>query len=306
MSDKQIKELFKSNNLPEPNDIQKVAVGFTNVIYSIDEQYILKICNDVLNEERFENEAAFYTLFKDMLPVPKVIIYDKSRKLIQSPYMIYEKIVGDNLYNVWHIYSDEQRRSIVEQLSGLLRTINKTDLSKLPGDVSLTGIESWKDHILTKIEHHIKNLLAVGTISAKQAEQIRAYVGANSSALDEQKLALVYWDAHFDNVLVREGRIVGLIDFERTEIASIDFALDIVKRMVDHPKKYMSEHAEQFAKTEDYARLLEWFKEYSPELFAFKDIDTRLNLYAIEHDLKDLEGWPEVKELLDGVMQFVG
>lgn len=305
MSNEQIKELFKSNNLSEPKGIQKVAVGFTNDIYSVDDRYILKVCKDSSNEERFANEAALYTFFKNQLPVPKVIVYDKSRKHAQTPYMIYEKIVGDNLYNVWHTYTDEQRRSIVEQLSGLLRTISRTNLDELPSDISLTRIESWKQHILTKIENHIQNLLAVGTISTKQAEQIRSYVETNSTALNEQKLALVYWDAHFDNVLVRDSKIVGLIDFERTEIASIDFVLDIVKRMVDQPKKYMSEYAEQFAESENYTKLLEWFEEYYPELFAFDDISARLNLYAIEHDLSDLEGWPEVTELLDGVMRIV-
>ena len=41
--------------------------------------------------------------------------------------------------------------------------------------------------------------------------------------------------------------ILGILDFERTEVSSIDFNLDIVKRMVDYPKKYISEKFKKFA-----------------------------------------------------------
>ena len=51
--------------------------------------------------------------------------------------------------------------------------------------------------------------------------------------------------------------IVGILDFERTEVSSIDFILDIIKRIVEYPKKYMSEKFEKFAKKEDYAHLLD-------------------------------------------------
>jgi aminoglycoside phosphotransferase (APT) family kinase protein len=305
MNNEQIKNIFAKQNLPIPTNIEKVAVGFTNAVYSIDDEYILKVCEDTSNERDFGREAILYKFFKGDLPVPEVIVFDNTKAIIGSHYLIYKKIQGDNLYNVWHTFTLEQRRSVTKQLCDILRAINETDIDAVPEAANLEHIPSWKEHILAKINKYLHIVEQANTITHEQAQKIREYVDKHNSALDEQKLALVYWDAHFDNVLVAGDKIVGLIDFERTEVASIDFALDIVKRMVEQPKKYMSEYAEQFAKDEDYKDLLNWYKEFYPELFEFENIDTRLNLYAIEHNLEDLEGWPEVDSLIDNTMHIV-
>ncbi|MEI8252594.1 MAG: hypothetical protein WCG25_02370 [bacterium] len=50
----------------------------------------------------------------------------------------------------------------------------------------------------------------------------------------------------------------------------------------------MSEEFEKFAKQEDYIHLLDWFLEFYPELFEFKNLDKRLDLYFVEYDLHTL------------------
>ena len=136
-------------------------------------------------------------------------------------------------------------------------------------------------------------------------QKIQKFVDENKYVLDEGKVSLVYWDAHFDNILVKDNKIVGILDFERTELASIDFVLDILKRMMDNPKKYMSEESEKFAKKEDYENLLDWFREFYPELFDFKELEKRLDLYDLECNMKLLLSFPEENELLKQISTTV-
>ena len=116
---------------------------------------------------------------------------------------------------------------------------------------------------------------------------------------------LVYWDAHFDNILVSNNKIVGLLDFERTKLASVDFVLDIVSRMVSQPKKYMSKSGEKYAKKKDYAKLLVWYEEFYPELFMFDNLDKRLLLYSIGHDLAELLDWPKSESIKKKLMKSI-
>jgi hypothetical protein len=88
-------------------------------------------------------------------------------------------------------------------------------------------------------------------------------------------------------------------------LASIDFVLDVVKRMVDYPKKYASARNEKFAIKKDYKELMKWYKEFYPELFEFKNLDLRLNLYSIEHDLDTLIGWPKAEKLKEIILNIV-
>ena len=279
---------------------RRLKVGFTNEIYQLDDEYILKICS-AGNEMPFRNEVRLYDYFHSKLPVPRLLTYDDSWSLVPRHYMIYERIGGENLYNVWHKLSDEQRRQIVKQLCKYLRIINGTNISDLPKDVEIPPVSKWREVILGQIDSYLKSAQIMGTLTKEDISGVRQYSERHAGNLDEQVITLVFWDVHFDNILVKHDKIVGLLDLERTELASIDFVLDTVKRMVDFPKKYASEYAEQFVKGEDYARLLDWYKEFYPELFKFRNLERRLDLYALAHDLKDLEGWPNVQELKDNI-----
>lgn len=295
------RRVFGANHLPEPRTLRGIEVGFTNEVYSIDDIYILKVCTDPRNEQAFRIEDAMYRRFRDMLPVPNVLAFDASREILKYPYFIYPRIPGDNLYNQWHLYSNTTRRSIVKELCGMLRCIASTDLQDLPDIIS--PVHSWKETVLQRIQTHVDICGRAGYLSHAEVEVIERFCTNNAACLSEQHMALVYWDAHFDNVLVRDGEIVGLLDFERTSIASMDFMLDVVKRMVEFPKKYMSAYVEQFARSEDYAELLAWYKEFFPEAFAFSSLPCRLDLYALAHDLEDLESWPNVPELKANILR---
>jgi aminoglycoside phosphotransferase (APT) family kinase protein len=295
-------QIFLLNKLEKPKLIKRIKIGFTNKVYLIDNKYILKVCEDESNEENFEKEVFFYKIFKNKIPVPKILIFDKSKKIYNKFYIIYLKIEGDNLYSKWHLMNDFERKNIIKQLCEILKIINKSSYKEFVRRFGLDTKVNWHDKVILKIEKHLKEIENKNLLSVKLINKIREFIKANHTVLNEQKIALVYWDAHFDNILVTDKKIVGILDFERTDLSSIDFTLDIIKRMVNYPKKYMSKEFEKYAKKEDYANLLIWFQEFYPELFEFKNLDKRLTFYSIEHDLDTLTWYPnskEVKEMIE-------
>lgn len=285
MNKQTIKKIFTQNNLGKADSIKRIEIGFTNKVYSVNDKFILKVCEERSNEKNFEKEVFFYNLFKDKIPVPKIRIYDDSKKRYNKQFMIYPKIQGDNLYSKWHLLNNSERKRIIKQLCAILRIINKAPSKNL----------NWHDKIIHKINASLRKIKKKRILSPQLVQAIKDFIKAHHIVLNQQKMALVYWDAHFDNLLIRNKKLVGIIDFERTESASIDFQLDIIKRMVEYPKKYMSKEFEKFAKKKDYSQLLIWFKEFYPELFNFKNLNLRLDLYALEHDLDTLLEWPKSK-----------
>ena len=305
MNKQTIKQIFKANSLKKPEKIEKIEIGFTNQVFSIDNKFILKICQDTKNEKSFDKEVFFYNLFKKDLPVPKVIVYNKSKKIHNRVFMIYKRIGGDNLYSKWHLMSNSQRKAIIKQLCNILKTINKKSTKSFTKKYNLSSNINWKTKITSKINKHLKQIEKRKILSKDLTNSIKEFVKTNSKILDQKKIALVYWDAHFDNILVKNNKIVGILDFERTELASIDFVLDIVKRMQEYPSKYMAEEWEKYAKKKDYANLMEWFKESYPEIFKFKELDKRLALYTIEHDLDTILGWPKTNQAKKAIEKIV-
>ncbi len=309
MDKKTVEKIFKEHNLGDVKKIQKIEIGFTNKVYIINDKFILKVCEDESNEQKFEIEVFFYNFFKDKIPVPEIKVFDKSKSIYGKFFMIYPKIEGNNLYAKWHLLSNEQRKIIIKQLCDTLKIINKSPYDEFLQKFDVNFSDNWQDKILNQIQNSLKKIEEKKLLSSEFIKTIKNYVDDNHNVLKEQKLALVYWDAHFDNILVQDTKIVGILDFERTEVSSIDFGLDIIKRMVEYPKKYMSEKFEKFAKKEDYANLLDWFQEFYPELFEFENLDKRLDLYAVEHDLDTLIWYPnskEVKQMIAKTIKYDG
>lgn len=305
MEKKIVEKIFESHGLGNIESVANIEIGFTNKVYLVNDAFILKVCEDESSEQKFESEVFFYNFFKDKIPVPKIRVFDKSKNIYGKFFMIYPKIEGDNLYAKWHLLNNEQKKIIIKQICDILKVINESPYDEFLQKFDVNFSDNWHDKILNQIQNSLTKIEEKKLLSPEFIKVIKKFVEDNHHVLKEQKMALVYWDVHFDNILVQDTNIVGILDFERTEVSSMDFVLDIVKRMVEYPKKYMSEKFEKFAKKEDYAHLLDWFQEFYPELFEFENLDKRLDLYAVEHDLDTLIWYPNSKEVKQMIAKTV-
>ena len=283
-----IEKIFNQNKLGAVKSIDKLDIWFTNTVYCINDNFILKVCTKTENECNFQKEFFFLNLYKDKIPVPKIIHYDNTKKIYHKNYLLYFKVHGDNLYSKWHLMSDTDRKKIIKQLCEILKTINNTPYEHFIEYFKLHSSINWENEIDFKITNLLQDIESQKLLSNEFIKKIRDYVKENKYVLADQKTVLVYWDAHFDNILIKDNKIIAILDFERTDLASIDFVLDIVKRMSEHPNHYISRKYAKYAKKEDYKNLLKRYKKFYPELFEFNNLDIRLDLYLIEHVLKNI------------------
>jgi aminoglycoside phosphotransferase (APT) family kinase protein len=285
LSDDQIKELFIKVGIGSVNQIEKIDVGFSNYIYSVDDKYILKAAKSEGDNQYLQREIYICGVFNGKLPAPTIIHADISKQVLDRVFIIYQKIQGSNLYMKWHEFSVEERRKVVSDICSYLKIINSTPYEEYAKKFNIDTSRSWCDQVVTKINGHMAEIERQQLLEQALIDTIKGFVNDNKHVLEEQKIALTYYDPHFDNFIVQDKKVAGMLDFERTEVFSIDYVLDLVKRMVDRPKKYASAAAEQFIAPQDYADLLTWYKEFYPELFNFSDMDMRLTIYSIAQEL---------------------
>ena len=304
-----INKIFERNNLEKVGNIEKINIGFTNEIYSVNDKYILKICNNLKNEKDFSKEVYFLDLFKNKIPVAKLIKYDETKSFYEKNYLICEKIDWENLYSVWHQLNDFERKNIIKQLCNYLKIINKTDYKGYLKKFWKIENLNWQEKIISKINNNLDKISlsteGFSPLKSSELEKLKNYINLNKKYLKNSKFWLVHSDIHFDNILVKDKKIVAILDFEKTEIASIDFVLDILKRMQENPSKYASEESEKFIKKQDYKNLLKWFKEFYPELFEFENLEKRLDLYDLEYNLKLLTMFPKEQVLKENILEII-
>lgn len=304
MEENTIRQILKAP-IGDVQTIKKLDVGFSNDIYSIDDNFIFKVSRSAEDDKPLEIEAYLCNMFKDKIPAPSIIASDTLEKNFGRAYIIYKKIPGSNLYTKWHLFDLEQKRKIVQQICQELRVINGLPYDDFAKMFNIETKISWKDKIYSNINRYLSQITDRNQLSTDIHNRLQLYLEANKNILNEQTIALTYYDPHFDNVLVRDSTVVGILDFERTDILSIDYVLELVRRMVRYPKKYVSPQSEKYIVAEDYKYLLDWYKEFYPELFAFTDLDKRLDIYSIEHILDDLAKFPGDQKLIEELEQYL-
>lgn len=307
LTDQKIRDILAQAGLGDVRSVHKVNVGFSHDVYSVDDRYILKVCGSEDDEVSFRKDIYLCRLLHDRIPTPEIIFADTSKAVVDRFFMVYHRIPGHNLYNRWHLLDVSGRRRIVHEICGILRLINETPCEEFAAEFGIDTSLSWHDIILGRINEWMTKVAERGLLEPHLLDGTHEYLERNSDVLLEQRIALTYHDPHFDNILISDdGHVTGILDFERTDIASVDFVLDLVRRMVRRPGKYASEESERFTTAEDYSELLLWYEEFYPELFDFADLETRLDIYTVEHSLAEVWWYPEGHAARDELRRIVG
>jgi aminoglycoside phosphotransferase (APT) family kinase protein len=164
-----VKSIFKVAGLDTPDKIEKINVGFSNDVFSINNKFVLKSAKSEGDNNYLEREIYLTNLLKDKLPAPNIIYSDTSKQLIDRVFIIYEKVDGDNLYQKWHEYNEAERKCIVKDICLFLKTINDTPYEDYAAKFGINISQTWLDNVVAKINTYLfeiknKTLLEVDLI----------------------------------------------------------------------------------------------------------------------------------------------
>ncbi|MDI5972702.1 aminoglycoside phosphotransferase family protein [Streptomyces sp. SL13] len=149
------------------------------------------------------------------VPVPAVDFADRSRELCDADYFFMPYIDADNLGVVAESLPAAERDALAEQLGAVNREINSVRGEHF-GPLAGPGHATWRQAFTTMIENVLLDGERRGVDIGWEYDTVRTVVAAHADSLDEvTEPRLVEWDLWASNVMVRDGRIVCVIDHER-------------------------------------------------------------------------------------------
>ena len=279
-------DLFGENSTAE-----RINVGFTNCIYSVDDSFIVKICTKESKEIGFAKEIDLYNANQANLLIPKLYFSDISKTDIPYYYEILEKLDGVSLYNVWHTFSENQREDIIRQLCQAIEHFHCAKSN------SYDWISYNKELFLPLFEKAKQNNL----FNSQEYAMLEKAYSLFDKYLVYDEFVTVHNDLHFDNIIYKDGKI-KLIDFERSISAPRDFELDILYRMVRKPWKFASEESEAYTHPDQYKNIMLYTERYYPQLFQVPYLYQRLAIYDMIYFLKQYVNAPEYDDLKQDVL----
>lgn len=151
------------------------------------------------------------------IPVPRILAYDDTLRVVPYEYMVMEKLDGAPYNKVKEALSEAERESIEEELGVYSRRINafkgeRFGLYAAPAEAGASWKEVFQDLLMGVLADGEER----GVELPASYEAVRSELEARLPALGAvTEPRLVHWDLWDGNVFVKDGRIVGLIDFER-------------------------------------------------------------------------------------------
>lgn len=151
------------------------------------------------------------------IPVPEIYGYDESCIICPSPYFFMEKLAGTSLRSVSGTLTVEEYRALKFQAGEINRKINEINCPRFgfPGQPDYQG-EEWYPTFLRMMELGVSDARA-GKVDLKiSAEKLFDCLERDRFVFDEvRRPRLVHWDSWDGNIFVKDGRVVGFIDWER-------------------------------------------------------------------------------------------
>lgn len=260
--DSVMQKIVDSNEILKGKQYNLITAGFTNTIYSVD-NYIIRICTNLRNEERFVTEINFYKENKDNNGITKLYVWDTTKSVVPYYYEIIEKVAGKTLYELWGILSDIERRKIAIQIIDILKPFHTKEVK---------GYE-FLEMLKTKI-------LFLKDKCNLDDEMFNDLIEICCKYFKENKFGLIHGDLHFDNFMF-DGTNLHLLDFERCMVAPIDYDFRIfsVSRFV--PWLWASGKTDMITVLSDYQTLMDMIIDNYPELNKIPYIRERLDFYSI-------------------------
>jgi aminoglycoside phosphotransferase (APT) family kinase protein len=284
-------DILKNEKI-EFNKLSKSESGFSNLVFFVDDDYVLKLLEQNGNELKFDNEMGFYKNMSFDF-IPKCISLGEYKN---TKYILMKKLKGIPLYEVWHRLSHDERRNVTIQIARILRRINRCS------NIDFLNKRYIRDDMIKLYKNAFSKNIEIIKNKGFNTDFLEKYAKERVPIVfKESTLGLVYNDAHFDN-FIYDGKTVKLIDFDRILYTSIDYELLILNTMVHNPTKFANERMESYVEIEDYKEILPIIKNEYPELFNFKYLDERLYIYTFFYTLGNIytfELYDMLPEVLD-------
>jgi len=209
--------------------VTELKLGWFNAAYNVQladgREVILKIAPpsdaEVMLYEKniMATEVATMRLVHQnpAIPVPEIYFYDNAHDLCDADYFFMEKIYGDNLEHVKASLPAETQAAVDFHIGEIIREINGFLGSYFgyDGNPDLRA-DTWKAAYLKIVESVLEDAARKNVAFDFGYDEMRAAIQKHASALDEITTpCLVHWDAWNPNFFVQDGRINGIVDFER-------------------------------------------------------------------------------------------
>ncbi len=150
------------------------------------------------------------------VPIPRILAFDKSHKLLDRDYMIMERLPGRPWTEMHRVDAGYVLHQVGEMLAQV-HNLQATAHGYLGAHKPMTPQTSWVDAFAIMWDKLVADIVGVGHYDFEEADFMRKLLDGYLSLFDRPlKSALLHMDIWHQNILVDDaGAVTGLVDWDR-------------------------------------------------------------------------------------------
>ncbi len=214
---------------PGEDAVSELKEGWFNAAYNVrlsdGREVIVKIAPpkgaEVLSYEKdimTTEVAAMRLAYHDpAIPVPEIYCYDTALDICDSEYYFMEKLSGENYGHVKESLPPDVAAQIDQQIGAIIRSINGYTgvYFGLDGNSDLRAA-TWKEAFLKLCDAALEDGQRKSAGYGFSIDEIRAAILKHAPSLEPVVTPqMTHWDAWDLNFFVKDGKVTGILDFER-------------------------------------------------------------------------------------------
>ncbi len=256
--------------------IKEFTEGYNNVAYDIrldKGNYVIKL----IQLKDFERYALKQKHIRTMIrkkfksfPIPKMIKSDYSKKIINKPYIITEKVEGKSLQSLYKkIKNKEELYKEIGELYGKIHSFKFKNYGELDSSLNLVkGYLDWYTIRCNDVKKSFEKIKKNKLLSKKVLKINQDFFAKNKFLIKkETSPCLCHGDASDTNMIIRKSgqryKVNGIIDFEFARISGATH--DLFSGLRSFEKKYKYRNS----LTEGYTKWSQLPKEWEKLIFLY-------------------------------------
>ena len=273
----------------DSRDIRVLSGGQVNKVFLIGNEHVLRIGSREDAFQRLEFETQLLQSLANKIPVPKIYAFGQQEGYV---YQIQEFLPGEKLYLVWKDLQPEVQDALAAELAAYLKILHSLTPQYFgPASQDRQRYDRWPDFLAGRFKRTLEEINALNIRMVPGFLELAAdYFHENLHLLQEGAPTLVHSDLTLVNILVDQGKVSAILDFEFAMQAPVDYELLAIEAFCIYPNDWAEEEHEFFC-TADFANFIPLLRKHYPALFEIPHVRERLNLYHIESALSSYLAW---------------
>jgi Predicted aminoglycoside phosphotransferase len=275
--------------------IEELTEGFFNIAYLIElennREVILKIAPPsdavIMTHEKniMYSEVTSMKMVEEKTncPVAKILFYDNSHTICDVDYFIMEKLEGKSFNSIIGILSEADKENVNYEMGIYNKQLNSIYGERFGyfGQPNKKG-EDWFEVFKSIVGDAISDAQQLSVDLKISGEYILELLERDKSYFQEVKVPkFVHWDLWAGNIFVSDGKITGLIDFERCLWA--DELMEVGFRTYGYNQKFFQGYGIENLNNNQQIRA-KWYDVY---LFLICSIEGTYRNY----ETRDIYNW---------------